>query len=274
MFLYAQEDVTASVNKDKAYVGDTVEFVVKTELPKNAQISAEQNFKLDDFEILSADVKRLSLDNNIYELKFDICAYKTGHLTIKPFTVFYINPDGTNNLFFTPEKNIEIQSLVEDGKNANIKDIKSLKEIKIKGIFIVLIIAVLVFTIILAVYILKNIRGKSKKSETVVDERTKALTSLSDLYQNRTSLSTRNFYYKMSEILRTYISKQYEFDAMEMTTSEFFEKTKDFLPAQVNVNEFKNYLKIFNLARYADFTPSAKEIEDNYIFTQKLLELI
>jgi hypothetical protein len=275
MFLYAEELVTASVNKDKAYVGDVIEFVVKAELPKNAQISAEQSFKLDDFEIISTDIKRLPFDNNIYELKFDISAYKPGHLTIKPLTVFYINPDGTNNLFFTPEKNIEIQSLVADIKNANIKDIKSLKTIKVKGIFIFLIILVIVLIVVLAIYIIKNIREENRKSKIVViDERTKALNRINDLYQKRSDITIRDFYYKMSEILRTYISKQYKFDAMEMTTSEFFEKTKDFLPAQLNVNEFKNYLKVFNLARYADFTPNEKEIEDNYAFTKKLLELI
>jgi hypothetical protein len=275
MLLHAQEVVTAYVNKDKAYVGDVIEFVIKAELPKNAQISAEQSFKLDDFEILSADIKRLSLDDNRYELKFDISAYKTGCLTIKPLTVFYINPDGTNNLFFTPEKNIDIQNLVTDTKNANIKDIKNLKTIKIKGIFIVLIVLVAALIVILAAYIIKNIIAENKKSKIIVlDEKTTALNSLNDLYQKRADLTTRDFYYKMSEILRTYISKQYKFDAMEMTTSEFFEKAKDLLPVQVNVNDFKNYLKVFNLARYADFTPNEKDIEENFVFTQKLLELI
>jgi hypothetical protein len=275
MLLYAQEAITASVNKDKACVGDVIEFTVKAELPKNAQISAEQSFKLDDFEILNANIKHLSLDDNRYELKFDISAYKPGLLTIKPLTVFYINPDGTNNLFFTPEKNIDIQSLVADSKNANIKDIKNLQTIKIKGIFIFIIVLVAALILILVIYIIKNIIEENKKSKIVIlDERTTALNSLNDLYQKRASLPTRDFYYKMSGILRTYTSKQYKFDAMEMTTSEFFEKTKDLLPVQVNVNEFKNYLKVFNLARYADFTPNEKEIENNYIFTQKLLELI
>jgi hypothetical protein len=275
MFLYAQEIVTVSLNKDKAYVGDVVKFVVKAELPKNAQISVVQNFKLDDFEILKTDIKRLPSDNNNYELKFEISAYKTGHLTIKPLTVFYINPDGTNNLFFTPEKSIEIQSLIADHKSADIKDIKSLKKLKIKDSFIVLIVVVLFVIVMLAIYIGKDIRKEKEKAKIIVlDERTSSLNNLNDLYQNRTNLTTRDFYYKMSEILRAYISKQYKFDAMEMTTSEFFEKTKEFLPAEINVNEFKNYLKVFNLARYANFTPNEKEIEDNYVFTKKLLELI
>lgn len=275
MFLYAQEAVTVSLSKDKAYVGDIIELVVKADFSENTQISAVQNFKLDDFEILSANIKRLPSDNSSYELKFEISAYKTGHLTIKPLTVFYINPDGTNNLFFTPEKSIDIQSLIADPKSADIKDIKSLKELKIKVGFTVLIVVVLFFIVMLAIYVVKDIKEERKKSKIIaLDERTLALNSLNDLYQNRTNLTTRDFYYKMSEILRTYISKQYKFDAMEMTTSEFFEKTKEFLPAEINVNEFKNYLKVFNLARYADFTPNEKGIEDNYVFTKKLLELI
>ena len=61
---------------------------------------------------------------------------------------------------------------------------------------------------------------------------------------------------------------------MEMTTSEFFDKTKPIMPKEINVNEFKNYLKVFNLARYADFTPDEIERESNYNFTKKLLELL
>jgi hypothetical protein len=189
--------------------------------------------------------------------------------------VFYINPDGTNNLFFTPEKSIEIQSLIADHKSTDIKDIKSLKKLKIKDSFIILIVVVLFVIVMLTIYIGKDIIKEKEKAKIIVlDERTSSLNNLNDLYQNRANLTTRDFYYKMSEILRAYISKQYKFDAMEMTTSEFFEKTKEFLPAEINVNEFKNYLKIFNLARYADFMPNEKEIEDNYVFTKKLLELI
>jgi hypothetical protein len=42
----------------------------------------------------------------------------------------------------------------------------------------------------------------------------------------------------------------------------------------MNINEFKNYLKMFNLTRYADFTPDKIETENNYNFTKKLLELL
>jgi hypothetical protein len=272
--LYAQEFIVASLNKDNAYIGDLIEFAVRVELPKDAQIAANQNFKLEDFEISKVNIKRLS-SSNVYELIFEVYAYKTGHLAIKPLTVFYINPDGTNNLFFTPEKTVDIKSLIADTKNPNIKDIKNLKKLNINTTFIVPIIILLIFIIILSMYIIKNIREQIEKAKIVIlDDKTIALNCLNDLYQNRANLDIRDFYYKMSEILRTYMSKQYKFDAMEMTTSEFFEKVKEFLPSEININEFKSYLQIFNLARYADFTPTEKEIEGNYLFTKKLLELI
>ncbi|MDR0978030.1 MAG: hypothetical protein LBL71_03220 [Endomicrobium sp.] len=275
MFLYAHEIVSASLSKDKAYIGDKIEFIVKAELPENSQISAAQNFKFENFEILSVCIEHLPGGNSIYELKFYISAYKTGHLVINPLTVFYINSDGTNNLFFTPEKSVDIQSLVAADGNTSIKDIKPLKKLKIKFFFICAGIAGFMLLMILGVSILKYVRKERKKfNMVVIDDKTAALIDLDALYKNRTHTPVRNFYYKMSEILRRYISKKYKFDAMDMTTYEFFEKTKDLLPDSTNITEFKNYLKVFNLARYACFMPDEKEIEFDYVFTRKLLELI
>jgi hypothetical protein len=40
------------------------------------------------------------------------------------------------------------------------------------------------------------------------------------------------------------------------------------------MSEFKNYLRMFNLARYANFTLDKIETENDYNFTKKLLELL
>jgi hypothetical protein len=56
-----------------------------------------------------------------------------------------------------------------------------------------------------------------------------------------------------------------------MTTSEFFKKMKPLLPSTINALDFKKYLSVFNLARYASFTPSQTEIKNSYDFTKNLL---
>jgi hypothetical protein len=275
MSSHAQENIKGSLNKNKVFVGDVISFIVKAQLPHDAQIKAEQHFSFNDFDIISSSVKHISSAENIYELNFNIAAYKTGRLTINPIKVFYINPDGDDNSFFTPQAEVEVASIVGNSPPRDIQDIKSLKKLNIKPIYIVLIIFTLLsFAAYIAVAV-KDFKNRKKESKQAdIDPKAEALNVLDDLYQNRRNISTRIFYYRMSEILRTYVSKRHGFDAMEMTTSEFFSKMKTFLPQEININEFKNYLKIFNLARYAGFNPNDTEIENNYNFTKKLLELL
>jgi hypothetical protein len=276
--LHGKETITASLNKNKVFVGDIINFNLKVHLPKNAQINAQQNFHFNDFDVISFRVKHIpdtSNDINSYELSFDIAAYKIGRLIINPVAIFYINPDGTNNLFFTPEERVEVESIIKSSKAVEIKDIKRLNKFKIKFLYKVLIVATSILFVLCVLYTIKSIAGYFKKSKQIeVDPKTKSLNALDDLYRQKKDLSTRNFYYRMSEILRTYIFEQYKLDATKMTTSEFFESVKLLVPREINVNDFKEYLKVFNLARYADFTPNGIEIENNYNFTKRLLELL
>ena len=272
--LHAQERINVSLDKNKVFIGDIVKFTIKVQLPQNTQISAAQNFDFADFDIISSDINRVSDAENVYELKFNIAAYKTGTLTLNRLAVFYINSDGTDNLFFTPEARIEVISIVGNETAQDIKDIKALKKLKVKPIYIFLTIIALVLLIICAIFVAKAVAGLIRKPKRLeIDSKTRALDALSNLYKNRNGVSARIFYYKMSEILRTYASERYNFNAMRMTTSEFFGKVKTFIPEEINV-EFENYLKTFNLARYANFTPSKIEIENNCNFTKKLLELL
>ncbi|MDR3253612.1 MAG: hypothetical protein LBT07_01430 [Endomicrobium sp.] len=273
--LQAQEIINSSLDKDKVFIGDIIKFTVKMRLPKNAQISVSQNFNFNDFDIISSNIKHISASENIYELTFNIAAYKLGSLTVNPLTIFYIDSNGSANSFLTPETNVEVISIMENETVQNIKDIKSLKTLKIKAVYVCLIILTFILLFISIVSVTRIIIIPKKKQEQIeIDIKMQALKILNDLYENRNNTSTRIFYYKMSEILRTYVSKQHNFDAMEMTTSEFFDKIKIFFPKEININEFKHYLKIFNLTKYADFMPNEIETENNYNFTKKLLELL
>ena len=273
--VYAQEAVNVRLDRDKAFVGDIINFNIDVVLPENAHISANQKIKFENFEIAGTEIKRVSAVPNRYVLNFKIAAYKTGNLAIEPLTVFYINPDGTNNIFFTPETRIEIASVAGNEEIENIKDIKPPKKLNIKAGFAVLIALFAALAAFIAALLARAVMQARKKAEiAAVDPRVFAVESLKKLYDSdiRKKPDIRLLYYGMSEILRTYVSKKYAFDAMEMTTSEFFEKVKKFLPGQINVNDFKNYLKVFNLARYAGFKPEDKEIESSFEFTKNLLE--
>lgn len=270
----AQENINISFDKSSAFVGDIVSLKVKAQLPQGAYINASQKFSFSSFDVLGFEIKHIDPAANIYEIDIKIAAYKTGVLQIEPQTVFYINPDGSNNLFFTPAADFEIKSILGTAPAENIKDIKPLKKLPVKTIYIVLIIfsAVLLIVCIFAARS-ELLKSKNKKEDIILDPKTAALKDLETLYQSPLKKTEpRLFYYKMSEIFRLYISKQYNFNALEMTSAEIFEVVKKILPQSINVNEFKSYLKVFVLAQYAAFKPEEKEIKESFKFTKELLE--
>jgi hypothetical protein len=271
----AQENINISFDKDSAYVGDIINLKITAELPLNAQISANQNISFNNFDVLGSDIKHISISPNIYEIDVKIAAYNIGDLQIEPIVIYYINPDGTNNLFFTPQTKFEIQSLIgAGGHNENIKDIKPLLRIPIKTGWLILIIILIAGILTASLFLYKEIDKKRIEKQIIeLDIKTLSLNALSALYESALKDTTPSlFYYKMSEIFRNYISKQYNFDAMEMTTTELLESLRKVLPQSVNINDFKSYLQIFVLAQYAAFKPSAEEISHSFNFTKELLE--
>ncbi|MDR0724331.1 MAG: hypothetical protein LBF23_04005 [Endomicrobium sp.] len=269
--IYANENISAYLDKNEILIGDVLDFRVKANLEPNAQISANQNFNFDSFDIINSNIEHLAGKENVYMLKFKLLSIKTGNVVLDSVPVFFINPDGTNNLFFTPKQDVVVKSVLDNDSN-DIKDIKALKKIKLKTVYIVLICIVVILVIIVSCLFVFSWVKRPKN--IVVDPKTKALDELNLLYTNRSNVDIREFYYTMSEILRTYVSKKYNFYALEMTTSEFFKKMKPLLPSDINVVEFKKYLSIFILAKYASFTPNETEIKKNYNFTKNLLEIL
>lgn len=274
-FAFAAEKASVSLSGETAFVGDIIDFKITAQLPPDAQISAGQKVTFENFDIIGYGIERVSENPNIYELNFKIAAYKTGVLDIEPVSVSYINADGSDNLFFTPEAKVEIKSVLGGQQNQDIKDIKPLVKLGIKPLYVFLMILAAAIAGILIFFLYRSISASIKIAPAaVIDPRTQALDALNGLYVSGEpeKSGVKIFYYRMSEILRGYVSKQYGFDALEMTTAEFFDKMKPLLPQEININEFKNYLKVFNLARYAGFKPEKAEVEGNFNYTKNLLE--
>lgn len=268
----ANENISAYLDKSEIFIGDIIELTVKAELELSAQINVNQSFNFDGFDILDFKIDHLIDKENTYILKFKLLSLKTGNIAISSLTVFFINPDGTNNLFFTPKQNVLVKSVVESTGSQDINDIKALRKIRLKAVYIlfyfILIILIVTLNYFLVINLLRN------RKNVTIDPRIKALDDLSFLYKNRSNVNIRELYYKMSEILRTYISKKYNFYALEMTTAELLENAESFLPSDINIVEFKKYLTVFVLAKYAAFTPCKAEMKRDYDFTKKLLEIL
>ena|GEM_PF-1632761 len=264
--------VTASLDRDNAYIGDIIKYTVKAELPEAAYLAVNKNIIFENFETINISAGRVSGEPNVYEIIFELAAYKTGILKLESVGIAYVNASGNRKMFFTPPAETIINSILNTNPE-DIKDVKPLKKISIKPEYAAglgLIFIILVIFIVLSV---KDVLKNTKKAAVVVDPQTEALAELDSLLESGAIKNgdARIFYYRAAEILRIYISKKYNFNAMEMTSTELLKKLENIVPASLTRKDMKGYFKIFDLARYAGFRPSEDDMIESLEKTKEFI---
>jgi hypothetical protein len=263
--------VSASLDKDEARIGDIVKFELKAELPENAYIAVNKEIIFENFDTVNFSVKHVSQEPNVYLITFDIAAYKTGNLRIEPVGITYINSSGSKKMFFTPESQLLINSVLTGGAQQDIKDIKPLKKLSVKPANAAGIIFLIILMCVLTYFVIKDAAQKSHKKEIIVDPQTQALNLLDGLSEFIKNGEAKIFYYKAAEILRRYISAKYVFNAMEMTSAELLKKLDGTIAISMTKRDIKQYLSIFDLARYAGFKPSENDMLNSLEKTKEFI---
>ncbi|MCL2145180.1 MAG: hypothetical protein FWH43_06810 [Endomicrobia bacterium] len=264
--------IEASFDAESAYIGDIIKYTVKAHLPDAAYLAVNKNIIFKNFETVNVYADGISGKPNDYVIIFELAAYKTGVLDLEPVGIAYVNTDGNKRMFFTPQTEILINSLL--GENAeDIKDIKSLKKISMNPAYSAGIALVLIILIALIVLLIKDIRKNVKEETVIIDPQVQALIDLDDLLGSGIIKNgePRVFYYRTAEILRTYISKKYGFNAMEMTSTELLKKLENIVFISLTRKDIKEYFKIFDLARYAGFKPSESSMIDSLEKTKEFI---
>ena len=83
----------------------------------------------------------------------------------------------------------------------------------------------------------------------------------------------KDYYDKLSDILRFYISRVYNVDGLGKTTGELFVLLKDKVSYDYN-RELKNYLINCDLVKFAKVIPSVETINDDFQKAKSFVERI
>lgn len=265
--------VGASLDKDSAYVGDIIKFHVDAELPEKAYLAVNKDIIFDNFDTVKVSAEHISEKPNIYRITFELTAYKTGMLNIESVGISYINSSGAKRMFFTPTAAVNINSILGSGAK-DIKDIKPLKKRNMRPVHIAVSALLIIVIIILFILIIKDISQRSRGKHIELDPRDEALKQLDELRESGIIKNgePRAFYYAAAGILRAYISKKYDFNAMEMTSTELTEKLEEFPEIIMTRKGMRQYLSIFDLARYAGFKASQEEMLESLEKTKEFVK--
>ncbi|MDX9697813.1 MAG: hypothetical protein RBT49_18620 [Bacteroidales bacterium] len=271
---FAQDiSAKAELEKDKILIGDQVKLNISVNKPKHFLVVLPEFVqKLSDtievIEQLKTDTTLLENGNIIIKKDVIITAFDSGSYIIAPIAILIKNNNEIDTIY-TNELALTVNSVPLDTTNI-IKDIKlpysapvTFKEALpyiLGSLLILIIIAGLVY-IIIKIKRKEPIFKRFKPLEPAHIIAFRDLEKLKNdkLWQNE---KTKDYYTRLSDILRHYLWNRYAIRTLERTSDEILKSYKgsDYYDEKL----FSNLKEIFetsDLVKFAKFRPTADENE-------------
>jgi len=158
-------------------------------------------------------------------------------------------------------------------------DIRPLKDVvEIGGRFPIVYIVILVL-ITLAVSVFIYFKNKKKTEEKPVfpprpaEEIAKdALKALKEMKLIEKGL-IKEYYIRLSDIIRTYIENRYRIFSMDRTTWELFQEMKSKRIERPHADKINYFLEDCDMVKFAKYTPDQKEIEEIYKKAEEIIDI-
>lgn len=273
---YSQIKTQSFLNKKNVYLGDFLEYHIKIQHPSRIEIknfeiyeilkdtSGVENFILYKKEhkinksILSKDLKE--------NFVFYLIPIKLGKIKINEFVINYVDKlTKEEKTLIIPPLEVEVLPYPKpkDKKfDGEIIDIKG--QIWIRSylwLVILIIILVSILSYVLYQYQRKPSLSKENDIQKSLDLKEEALQKLNNLW-NKNYIEQgliKEFYLELTEIIRWYIEKKYEINALELTTEELFLALKKKVDKSYNI-KLKSFLENSDLAKFAKYVPQKEQI--------------
>ncbi|RMF60632.1 MAG: hypothetical protein D6743_14665 [Calditrichaeota bacterium] len=277
--------IDSHVDKSSITIGDLITYsVVVTRSPDVQVEMPELGANLGSFEIRDYQVHEPQKQDGqvVEQVDYVISTFDVGEFEIPPLTFYYTLPgDSTRHQLKTRKIDIVVESM-KPSKAGDIRDIKApldlprdYRKLIIWGSigFATLVLGLLAF------YIWRRRRaGKGLLPEKVEPPRPAhevALEALTAL-QNSELLAegkVKEFYIRISEIIRKYIEGRYFIVALELTTFELTQALREAEIEPEDIERIHDFLAACDLVKFAKYVPTAQEnqavLEDAFAIVER-----
>ncbi|HAZ10110.1 MAG: hypothetical protein A2047_02825 [Omnitrophica bacterium GWA2_41_15] len=157
-------------------------------------------------------------------------------------------------------------------------DIRPLKDVlEISGRFPALLVIILILAVLLiAAFIYfkkKKVEEKpsipSRFPEEIAKEALKALKEMKLAGKGM----IKEYYIRLSDIIRTYIENRYRIFAMDRTTWELFQEMRSKRIEYLHVDRINDFLEDCDMVKFAKYAPGEKEIEEAYKKAEEIINI-
>jgi len=281
--LFSDIKAKSFLDKNKVFIGESIKYVINTE--------HSSGYRLNSFEIGVSTTQSLVLikketkkkqklfSKDIKEtINLYFLALQLGKHNIEETKLAFVIENSTETkTVVLPKKEVEIISIARPRRakfDGEIIDI--VEPIWLRNYFI--IIFLLLVTILgLVVYSVKKRKEivVEKQIETIVDIKEDALQKLNNLWAKDyvTKNLIKEFYLELTEIVKEYIGKKNNINALELTTDELYYKLKNIVDKKYNL-KLKTFLDNADLSKFAKYIPDIKQINIDFDIAKELVEML
>jgi len=262
--------------KENLTVGDRAVLSIKANGLTLDSLDKEKlpNLNFGDFELL--DIKQ----GNDGSVDFVLTSFKAGKVELLSVDIPYI-VNGDNKFVKTTAQPIEIKSVMDPQKPS--QDIADIKGIFVYGhgiswylkLLLILLLLVAIGYLIYLYIKKKNRKPTQEEIIMAIPPKEYAISQLEKLKEENLieKGQIKEYYDKLSDILRFYVSRVYKIDGMEKTTNELYRLLKKYAPMDFN-RDLKEYLVTCDFVKFAKAVPAAEEMENDFIKAKGLIERI
>jgi len=254
---------------DSAQTGEIVtlrlDFIIPSACKPSPDLSLEG---IEKFDVLS---KRVVTGG----IEIDLLVDQMDRLEIPSLTIICDDNNQKQVRLHSNPASIEVATTINGKPSAAllmpIKEIVSTSIFKKKQILIITATLLLIVLILAACFLYRRFkRNKSIKAEDAEPPHIKALRDIESLAERSLPDKDRikQFYFRLSEILREYLGKVRTFDALEMTTNEISKFLTDKLDRRLVEN-----LKKIDFIKFADYPTSNSIIKEDIRFAKEYVNL-
>ncbi len=272
--------VSAEVDKSSINIGDKIRYTITVSADKDIDIEFPQfGENLAGFAIIDFGSKKKGFwGKKTLSQWYLLDTYVTGKYTIPASTIRYKSKDAKEwNKIQIKEIQIEVKSILEKEADADdIRDIKSPVNFPVKlGPYIIIgAIVLLIAAGICVVFLLKK-RKASKDKITLIPAHEVAYKRLQKLQNNNLpgQGKVKEYYIRLSDIVRHYLEDRFALKAPEMTTEEFLLMLKDSSTLSYEHKELlKKFLSHCDMVKFAKYGPSYQEIDSSFESAKGLID--
>ncbi len=265
LLILTQIDIKAELDKEyvnkELTIGDRFEINLTLSYPQNTDLSESFVDSIEPFVILDQK-NRIVLEKgkaiNTYRMKF--VAFNTGDLKIPEFKFLHRHDDTIDTL-----KSNALPINIASVMPGDMKDINDIKKAVEFPNFLPLIIAGIIVAFVVIGYLgfrfIKKLQRARVTAMPLPPPWIEAIAAIDNIPIKEWLEKgfIKRYYYALSEILKRYIERRFEFNAAEQTTTELINSLKlQKVPLRDN---FSRFFARADMVKYAKFIPPQEELQ-------------